>query len=381
MDIVNQSQQVVPNAVPNLPPIQEPAQFKIPETSSSKFPTGFVVVLLLVVVLGFGVYLGRNYLPSSNIFSKPTPTPTVAVASPSAMPTVDPTANWKIYRNTAFQYELKYPNDWAIAIKGDADEATFPAPYFNSQCNNDKGDICSQILISTSLFDEKNIYEPNFIINSTGQNPDKVSNEKMIKVGGVEAKSFDFWQSNYARGDGKFGRLLNVVVFNNGKTKFTITYEESQMGNEIKSSVDRKNINIFDQILSTFKFTEKIAIRPTIGEGNIMRGIIKGYYSTIPRDWFDEKVTCGGLVVMGGDNNLIDYFTKKVKDGNTVNIITSDNHLFMNLDLKNQPDLKKNKIQNSSNANLVEVEVQEKKVSGGSEASSCYSFVEILSVK
>lgn len=110
MDVTDQNPVIVPSSVP----VQEPTQFKIPEPSSSKFPMGLIVLPLLVLVVGAVIYFGKYYPSSLNIFSKPTPTPTIAAASPSAMPTVDPTANWNTLKFSKYGFTCKIPSGWGI---------------------------------------------------------------------------------------------------------------------------------------------------------------------------------------------------------------------------------------------------------------------------
>lgn len=237
--------------VPPQPTMQvEPIAPQIPK-SKSKFLLILLVVLVLVALGLAGVFAYRKYI--SNPTASPTTQPTpISSPTPTPAPTPDVTANWKTYTNTAYNYLVKYPLDWEIAVKGDADASTFDAPYLESPCNYDSGQLCSQMQIETGTYDPNKKFEPNFIINLTGSKPDKISNTTSTTVGGEEAQGFEYFQSNY----GDSGRLLYVIVTNHKNTKYVFTYVESQKNRTFQTGVDWQNKKIFNQILSTFQFTQ-----------------------------------------------------------------------------------------------------------------------------
>jgi len=242
----------------NPTPIPQPS----PEPVKPSFPKTLVVSLVILELLTLAVagYFGYQFM----VFKKklscnqivPTPTSNPISPNPTAIGLASPTpatlVGWKVYTNTAYKYTLKYPSDWEIEAKGNADVTTFSAPVLNSPCNYDSGQLCSQIFVETGVYNPENKFEPNFIINLTGSNPDRVSNKVMTTVDGEEAQGFEYFQSNY----GDKGRLLYVLVTNHKNTKYTFTYEESQKGSTFQTGKDWQNKNIFDQIVSTFKFTQ-----------------------------------------------------------------------------------------------------------------------------
>ena len=236
-----------------------------PVVSPEKPKTNYLliagIVIACFVVFGIGGYLlGIKQWSTKKSISKPSLTETSL--SPSNTPVPDKTFNWKVYSNTAFNYSLKYPMNWQIGVEGNADPNTFSSPFFSSPCTYDRGDLCTQLNIQATDMDAlksndpdyyKTLqpFDPSFIINLTGQNPDKVSNKISMKVAGEDAVAFDYYQSNYGTG----GRLLYVVVTNHNGIKYTITYEESQKNKTFKTNSDWQDKNTFDLILSTFKMT------------------------------------------------------------------------------------------------------------------------------
>jgi len=65
-----------------------------------------------------GVGVGAFWLGKSSGGPKVvvTPTPTVAPTVSESIPTLDPTAGWKTYTNTKYNYQLKYPSSWEIYL-------------------------------------------------------------------------------------------------------------------------------------------------------------------------------------------------------------------------------------------------------------------------
>lgn len=265
MKLDTTSQQVTTPAQSNTP---EPL-VNSPISNQKGFVPIIIGVILSIFVAGGAYYLGTQQQSSSsnqtqNTSNNPAIEQTTANSKVTSTPEQgDETSNWKLYSNTAFKYSLKYPTVWEIGVKGGADPNTFLSPYFSSPCVYDRGDLCTQMnvqatdmnaLKQTDPYYYKTIqpFDPSFIINLTGSNPDRVTNKISMKVGGEEAVGFDYFQSNY----GNSGRLLYVVVVNNNGMKYTITYEESQKNRMIKSSSDWQDKSQFDEILSTLTFTD-----------------------------------------------------------------------------------------------------------------------------
>jgi hypothetical protein len=265
LDTTNQQTTPLPQNVPPETIVNSPIS-----NQRGFVPVILGVVILLTVVAGGAYYLGTKSTrlsesQSTQITQNPTTAPVVNNtndSTPTMAPTVNEFSNWKTYTNTAFKYTLKYPVDWQIGVKGNADPNTFPSPFFSSPCTYDRGDLCTQMNVQTTDMDalKKNDpdyyktlqpFDPSFIINLTGQNPDKVANKTSLKVNGEDAVGFDYFQSNYGTG----GRLLYVVVTNQKGIKYTITYEESQKNKTFKTSADWQDKATFNKILSSLTFT------------------------------------------------------------------------------------------------------------------------------
>ncbi len=234
MEIAEQNQPVVPSAVPNPPPAQEPVQFKIPEPSSSKFPTGFVVLLFFIAILGIGIYLGKTYFSSLNIFSKPTPTPTVTVISPSAAPTVNPTANWKTYKNDVFGFEFRYPSGFILkdTLPG---KVVTTSPTENINLKNATADIEMVIDINMAGYGP---FFPNEMWDL-----DYAKEKGIFPVKKIEQDVKQYRQDNYLEIRTSAKTIAGKPI------SFMFRYQKTK---------DYKQL--FSQILSTFKLTVNQAL-------------------------------------------------------------------------------------------------------------------------
>lgn len=107
---------------------------------------------------------------------------------------------------------------------------------------------------------------------------------------------------------------------------------------------------------------------------------ISGFYITSPKEAFGKKSTCSEFVITGGSSIIRDYFIKLVNIGNTVNHKDDSGRPVINIDLSSLNVTEKNKIVNSTALHNIDMVVL-KRTEAGTEASVCFSFVDILSIK
>lgn len=172
-----------------------------------------IILILLALVAGGTYYFGvlKNRSPLS-----PTPiASTNASPSPIAKPTVDPTLNWKKYTNPIINFSFLYPNDW-ISTPG----ANLHAPD-NS--------------ISMWIQTKTGGMECSILIKS--------------KTSTIDGKSFDIQYFSGVDSDICSNPNERIIYFGQQSPFFTITYLYNQNN-------QKRAEEIFDQILSTFKFTK-----------------------------------------------------------------------------------------------------------------------------
>jgi hypothetical protein len=232
MDIITQNQPITPNVtVPNSVPVQDDnSGFKTPTSPCCASSSILLIVFLLLGALASGIYLGRTYFSSPNLFSKPIPSPTIAVASPSAMPTTDPIANWKTYENNIFSFEFKYPVDFVLKDTLPT-KITVTSPKENLELKDATKDIEMIVDVNQAGYGP---FFPNEIWDLD------YSNEKGIfPIKETEQDIKQYRQDNY------FEIRTSAKTIANRPLSFMFRFPKT---------IDSRQL--FSQILSTFKFIE-----------------------------------------------------------------------------------------------------------------------------
>lgn len=199
---------------------------------------GFAQILMLglvvaVLVLGGAYYLKKIQKPqpaSSSYFPTPSIKPSTSPSSKPESATSADTSKWKTYTNTEYGFSLKYPNGWTTRedlsyVKSDY------IIWFNAP---DKPNGAMLV----SVYDNKDGKYSIDTIHS--DNSDKnISNHRIpITIDGIEGKR-----------DREVPGLCGYdSVFVNKNAKI---YEISLFCGD----TNNKYLSIFDQSLSTFKFT------------------------------------------------------------------------------------------------------------------------------
>lgn len=214
--------QVPPSQAVNTEPIK---------TQMSK-PNIFLIVLLSVLLIisigitGFFAYQTQNLVKELTMLkSGPTSTPEATVG-PTATP--DPAADWKIYSDKNGSFSFKYPADWFLWNSLDGDSVLLDESSFDPNLIVEP----DQVEITFTTTASKELVDP-YLNNFTQTSQFKTGNNVIFNIMDT---------SLGPKEDGPASQYLfaQTVVSNNlyrfGLTK--TTYK-----------------SVFDQILSTFKFT------------------------------------------------------------------------------------------------------------------------------
>ena len=234
-----------------------------------------IIILAAIATSASAVYYTRQPAPDVGpIVVHHTPkTQSLATTTPEAG-----MKDWKTYTNSEYGFEFKYPN------------------YFNLR--NQSQDVFKIDLILASPNQDLE-----FILTEGEFTPceeDCVSN----RTQNISGKNWEIYNLQYLNKNGKASLLK--------KDKFSFSFT---------SDLNSKNFDplIFDQILSTFKFTspqaEKAEIQPNTGQASINVALCTpGEQSFLPWAMGSKTITVKGKQ----DTNCVIEYTNEVEGGYTV---------------------------------------------------------------
>jgi hypothetical protein len=244
---------------PTQPTIQQPVQSSpeviTPQPKQNYLKT-IIFSILVIITLSLIIYLiFQNQKLQKQVLNPPV-SPTVQVQSPTSTPTLtstpqtvssisippDETAGWKTYVNTKYNYSVKYPSNWFLYDKGlywpnekiykNEKEIVFISPKQKEDLLPGGFSITDEFLIQGNLgaFIESDILLDRYKVEKASINnilTTKVTTATMPDYGGF-ATTYYFEVNN----------INYIIAFPN-------------------QNLNGAHSPIFDQILSTFKFTDK----------------------------------------------------------------------------------------------------------------------------
>jgi len=198
----------------------------LPTVKTSPKENNFLVTLLSILLLlsciiaGFFAYQTQNLvkqLSESRIQNLATQTPT---------PTPDPTANWKTYTDTKLGFSFKYHPEWVVAIDDSG------LIYLNNKKVNSTITKTDQVFFTIKIEEDAN--EANWLKNKLNETRNSnIENINNVKYEITDLRSHSI--GGYSYMTAKTANRNSIITF----------------------GLSNADVEIyFDQILSTFKFTD-----------------------------------------------------------------------------------------------------------------------------
>lgn len=214
-----------------------------------------VVAILVLVAIAAGVY----YFGKQNS-SQPRNTPIVSESqkpsTPSSTTTKDEFSDWKTYTNKKYGYSVRYPADW-LMTEGESTAVDIPKIHSFSLTKTDKTQ--NQVDLPGDFKDDAK-YVISIRVSPNSSN--YTAQEYILQnVSPESQEEFKKELQDIIVGGGKGVKLLQAAAPASGlATTIYISHAnkiyEFSYGAMAHQETHTKFMNIFDQILSTFKFTD-----------------------------------------------------------------------------------------------------------------------------
>jgi uncharacterized protein YxeA len=211
------------------PVVEAPIVPQVPTEPAKKNNIVKIAAILVGILIVVGLFVNAYLMLSKK--ETVTKTPDISV---TATPTLDPTAEWVTFTNPDWNYEIKAPSDWKETEHSSNFNYTTPlqAPdqsNFIVTIKNENTNTLEKILQNQDQID-KTSWE--------GKPSKEIISSKQISVGnysGIERE--EKWLAA-----GFIAKTTYILV--NGKFVSFVAYPENSTATKL-----------YDQILSTFKFT------------------------------------------------------------------------------------------------------------------------------
>ncbi len=240
-NIPAQNPAIAESPAPQIPTTPQP--IAPPPSSKSFFSTKIIllIVFLLILLGSGGTYLALSSKPKPQpIVPKPTPTSaSTPLPTEASVKAGDPTTSWKTYMNDKYNYSVKYPS---IILFTESNQASYT-------------EFDKQISILVGKFD---------ILKCTGCPPLNGTVDD-IMVNNLPAKKIIGRQT--AMGKVGPGQKYQSIIISHDNLFYVFSVSEFKsdyQGWESKGDIPKEELQLFYQILSTFKFTNPCYYDKTI---------------------------------------------------------------------------------------------------------------------
>ncbi len=312
-----------------------------PAKPTSKMPWLILVLILLLVVGIGGVFLGKQMIKPAVVV--PTPSPIAATSTP--YPTPDETANWQVYTHPQNLYSFKYGPGFVLTDYSEGNHKGVAARFLGptqvasgrTETSLSDGVIAKTLVLTNSTLSVDKSIEELHKVDSTAAPGDFTPDVSPISKTTVDGK-VAYW---YTVGGFTDAKVIQVALNSTTILQIVGLYTSPEY------------LAKFDQILSTFKFTNMpdsvVLVKPT---ANTVVTSPLNVSGAVPSGWMFE----GQLPIKLLDskrNLIIQSIGKEVTPGSwqsgnpvqfsgTLTFITNDSTGFLVIENDNPSGLPEN---------------------------------------
>lgn len=318
-----------------LPP-QQDVNVKIPLQPSDttiatakktgRFSLKAIISTIIFLLLAGGAAAGYVYRePILKLVSNTTTIPTPAIVQTSPTPTPDPTADWKIYEGNGFSF--KYPNIMSLEEESNYSTLIDKSPEMVGQPREIFVRKLNSSLSNYATNSAQSFGKYTFRVESKDK-------DAQTRLGGKEVQEYIISCGVHC--------YWRIIQFSSNNTNHELFFDIAGGG----------LIQFSDQILSTFKFTEKHPQPTSCKEVKTgITEIVDGPFREISKNSFAGEVDVEGevvsrikqdlsgqvemvYVVLANKNgstaygSFLEYYTKEAASGNTINYIENGTLIF-----------------------------------------------------
>lgn len=241
------------NIQPNVQPDNYSGNNQITPPHPKTNPLTIVFLVFLILLIAAGSFVLGKYFAENK--SEPSLPPTPIVQQPTVIPTTDPTADWKTYTNNGFyKYSLKAPVSAYVHFC-----STFADGGY---CTGSDEEGYSGIYLKKTDFPYGLIIEQTTLSDADAKITFKKDYSNSTK------SDIIFTDPNAVMTKGQEKTEVNGITKNYFYTKYIIRNNNYLYLISIRSKDGKENYDLFNQILSTFRFLDNTQTTDATGTEN-----------------------------------------------------------------------------------------------------------------
>jgi hypothetical protein len=223
--------------------IAEKSEPIIPSSSKRIKPLWVIIGIFALAAIGLFIIYGL-YIKSEKEFMRERIENLEKFAK-----TLNSTANWQTYRNEKYGFEFKYPKGWELGEFDSMGILVYDPQKFSKEKCEETGNQCFYA-IGAAVLQPRSPSDLETLVN-------KLEGKEMTMLGKPD-RTYKFISKNKLKGRNVYGYEIEYKADDGGILKSILVVEEGKNMIELNFEYfgEEEYKDIFDQILSTFKFVK-----------------------------------------------------------------------------------------------------------------------------